>query len=113
MEDFKIHIESIIKDKDVKLANETSENIMDLMRALVETFREEGEKEKGYISYVNENFAILPWKDANKARQLINQAILNINNSGNYSQLEQLCIQIDNLRDRTNPNQPKDIPTWP
>lgn len=113
MEDFRIHIESIIKDRDVRLANETSENIMDLMRALVETFREEGEKEKGYIGYVNENFAILPWKDANKARQLINQAISNINNNGNYSQLEQLCIQIDNLRDRTNPNQPKDIPTWP
>lgn len=111
MEDFKIHIESIIKDRDVKLANETSENIMDLMRALVETFREEGEKEKGYISYVNENFAILPWKDTNKARQLINQAISNINNNGNHSQLEQLCIQIDNLRDRTNPNQPGDIPT--
>ncbi len=113
MEEFKIHIESIIKDKDVRLANETSENIMDLMRALVETFREEGEKEKGYISYVNENFAILPWKDANKARQLLNQAISNINNNGNHSQLEQLCIQIDNLRDRTNPNQPIDIPTWP
>ena len=111
MEDFKIHIESIIKDRDVRLANETSENIMDLMRALVETFREEGEKEKGYISYVNENFAILPWKDANKARQLLNQAISNINNNGNHSQLEQLCIQIDNLRDRTNPNQPRDIPT--
>jgi molecular chaperone DnaK len=113
MGDFKIHIESIIKDKDVKLANETSENIMDLMRALVETFREEGEKEKDYINYVNENFSILPWKDANKARQLLNQAISNINNNGNYSQLEQLCIQIDNLRDRSNPNQPKDIPTWP
>lgn len=111
MENFKIHIESIIKDRDVRLANETSENIMDLMRALVETFREEGEKEKGYISYVNENFAILPWKDTNKARQLINQAISNINNNGNHSQLEQLCIQIDNLRDRTNPNQPGDIPT--
>lgn len=113
MEDYKIHIESIIKDRDVRLANETSENIMDLMRALVETFREEGEKEKNYINYVNENFSILPWKDANKARQLINQAISNINNNGNHSQLEQLCIQIDNLRDRTNPNQPIDIPTWP
>lgn len=113
MEDFKINIESIIKDRDVKLANETSENIMDLMRALVETFREEGEKEKDYINYVNENFSILPWKDANRAKQLINQAILNINNNGNYSQLEQLCIQIDRLRDRSNPNQPVDIPTWP
>ena len=113
MDDFKIHIESIIKDRDVRLANETSENIMGLMRALVETFREEGEKEKNYINYVNENFSILPWKDANKARQLINQAISNINNNGNHSQLEQLCIQIDNLRDRTNPNQPIDIPTWP
>jgi len=112
MQDFKGHIESIIKDKDVKLANETTENIMDLMRALVETFREEGEKEKDYINYVNENFSILPWKDANRARLLVNQAISNINNNGNSSQLEQLCIQIDSLRDRTNPKQPVDIPTF-
>ena len=85
---------------------------MDLMRALVETFREEGEKEKDYINYVNENFSILPWKDANRARLLVNQAISNINNNGNSSQLEQLCIQIDSLRDRTNPKQPVDIPTF-
>jgi molecular chaperone DnaK len=113
MEDFKANIESIIKEKDVKLANETTVNIMSLMRALVETFREEGEKEKDYINYVNENFSILPWKDANKARQLVNQALSIINNNGNQSQLEQLCIQIDSLRDRSNPKQPDGIPTWP
>ncbi len=112
MEEFKSHIESIIKDKDVKLAIETTENIMSLMRALVETFRAEGEREKDYINYIDENFARLPWKDATRARQLVNQAKSNINNNGNQSQLEQLCIQIDNLRDRTNPNQPGDIPTF-
>lgn len=112
MEEFKSHIESIIKDKDVKLAIETTENIMSLMRALVETFRDEGEREKDYINYIDENFSRLPWKDATKARQLVNQAISNINNNGNQSQLEQLCIQIDSLRDRSNPNQPGDIPTF-
>ena len=112
MEEFKSHIESIIKDKDVKLAIETTENIMSLMRALVETFRAEGEREKDYINYIDENFARLPWKDATRARQLVNQAKSNINNNGNQTQLEQLCIQIDNLRDRTNPNQPGDIPTF-
>ncbi|MBK9103286.1 MAG: Hsp70 family protein [Saprospiraceae bacterium] len=112
MEEFKIHIESIIKDKDLKHAIETTENIMSLLRALFETFIEEGEKEKGYINYIDENFARLPWKDPNRARQLVNQAISNISNNGNQSQLEQLCIQIDNLRDRTNPNQPTDIPTF-
>ena len=112
MEEFKSHIESIIKDKDVNLAIETTENIMSLMRALVETFRAEGEREKDYINYIDENFARLPWKDATRARQLVNQAKSNINNNGNQSQLEQLCIQIDNLRDRTNPNQPGDIPTF-
>jgi len=112
MEEFKSHIESIIKGKDVKLAIETTENVMTLMRALVETFREEGEREKDYIKYIDENFARLPWSDANKARQLVNQAISSINNGGNQSQLEQLCTQIDNLRDRTNPNQPGDIPTF-
>lgn len=110
MEEFKTHIESIIKDKDVKLANETSENIMVLISALVNSFREEGEREKDYIKYVDENFAKLPWKDANKARQLVNQAISN--NNGSQSQLEQLCLQIDSLRDRSNPNQPGDIPTF-
>ena len=86
---------------------------MSLMRTLVETFREEGEREKDYIKYIDGNFTRLPWKDANKARQLGNQAISNINSNGSQSQLEQLCIQIDSLRDRTNPNQPDDIPTFP
>lgn len=85
---------------------------MSLMSSLVETFREEGEREKDYINYIDENFARLPWKDANRARQLVNQAISNINNNGAQSQLEQLCNQIDSLRDRTNPNQPGDIPTF-
>lgn len=112
MEEFKSHIESVIREKDLKLALEITENIMGLMRALVETFRDEGEREKDYINYIDENFSRLPWKDANRARQLVNQAITNINNNGNQSQLEQLCIQIDNLRDRSNPNQPDDIPTF-
>lgn len=112
MDEFKSHIESVIKDKDVKLAIEISENIMSLMSSLVETFREEGEREKDYINYIDENFARLPWKDANRARQLVNQAISNINNNGAQSQLEQMCNQIDSLRDRTNPNQPGDIPTF-
>jgi molecular chaperone DnaK len=112
MDDFKNHIESVIREKDVKLAIEITENIMSLMRALVETFRDEGEREKDYINYIDENFSRLPWKDANRARQLVNQAITNINNNGNQSQLEQLCVQIDNLRDRSNPNQPGDIPTF-
>lgn len=112
MIEFKSHIESIIKDKDVKLAIETTKDIMSLMRALIETFREAGEREKDYINYIDDNFARLPFRDANRARQLVNQAKSNINNNGDQSQLEQLCIQIDNLRDRTNPNQPGDIPTF-
>lgn len=112
MDEFKSHIESVIRDKDVKLAIEITENIMSLMSSLVETFREEGEREKDYVNYIDENFARLSWKDANRARQLVNQAILNINNNGAQSQLEQLCNQIDSLRDRTNPNQPGDIPTF-
>jgi uncharacterized protein YpuA (DUF1002 family) len=103
-------MESIIKDKDLKLANETNENISDLMRMLIDQFRDEGDREKGYINYIDENFTKLAWKDANKARQLVNQAISNINSNGNNSQLEQLCSQIDNLRDRSNPNEPIDIP---
>ena len=82
------------------------------MRALLETIQAEGEREKNYITYADENFAKLPWRDANRARQLINQAKSNISNNINQSQLEQLCIQIDSLRDRTNPNQPGDIPTF-
>lgn len=112
MEEFKSHIESIIKDKDVKLAIEITEKIMRLMGALVGSDRDEGEKEKDYINYIDGYFSRLPWKDANRARQLVNQAITNINNNGNQSQLEQLCIQIDNLRDRRNPNQPDDIPIF-
>jgi molecular chaperone DnaK len=111
MSDFQILIESIIKEKDIKMAKDASENIMRLIRSLIDAFSEEGERERGYITYVDENFGVLPWLDKNKARQLVNQALSNINGQGNHSQLEQLCIQIDRLRDRSNPNQPGDIPT--
>jgi molecular chaperone DnaK len=110
MDVFKKHIEQIIKEKDLKLAEKTNEDIVDLMRALLDTFREAGDREKSYIKYVDDNFSELPWKDAGRARQLINTAIHHINNSGDLNQLKQLCIQIDNLRDRTKPGQPTDIP---
>jgi molecular chaperone DnaK len=110
MEEFRGHIETIILEKDVKLAIQTTEDVLRLIRTLVDTFREEGEREKDYIVYVDENFTKLPWRDSNRARQLINQAISTLNSAGSQAQLEQLCVQIDNLRDRSNPSQPDDIP---
>ncbi|TDG37551.1 Hsp70 family protein [Pedobacter changchengzhani] len=110
LNEFKVYIETILKEKDIKLANEVKENINNLMIVLFDQFRDEGDREKGYIEYIDENFSDLPWKDANKARQLTNQALTNINTGGSLSQLEQLCVQINNIRDRNNPNQPDGIP---
>jgi molecular chaperone DnaK len=108
---FKNSIEQIIKERDVKLAIDTKEEIIELMRVLLDTFREPGEREKDYISYVDKNFSQISWNDTGRARQLINQAMNLINNNGDLNQLEQLCVQVDNLRDRSKPGQPKDIPT--
>lgn len=110
LKEYKITTEKIILDKELQLAKETTDDIISFISVILDSFRPEGEREKGYIDYVDRNFSKLPWTNPTTARYLINQAINNLNAKGSLEQLEQFCIQIDNLRDRSDPNQPTDIP---
>ena len=51
------------------------------------------------INNINSNFSSTNWKDSNKARTLLNQAIQSINN-GNVSNLRPILIQILDVMDR-------------
>jgi hypothetical protein len=93
------------------MAKETIENIDDFIRAIiVGIMPDDGEREANFIEYADENFSTIIWKNASRARENINQAKSNINNAGSLQQLKQLCQLVNNLIDRTDINQPQDIP---
>jgi molecular chaperone DnaK len=112
LEDFKNKIEDIIRIKDVQMAKEIIEAIDGFILSVVSGIMpDDGLLEKNFIDYTNENFSTLKWTNPTKAREFINQGITNINNNGSLQQLKQLCSKISDLIDRTDPKQPKDIPT--
>ena len=91
------------------MAKELTKEVFNFIREIVFA-SEEGLRERSFIKNVNLDFSNINWTNATRARQLINQAISNINSDGSLQQLTNLCIEIDNLIDRTKdgPN----IPTY-
>jgi hypothetical protein len=84
------------------------------MRAIIGgVMPDDGEREADFIEYADDNFSTIIWINATRARENINQGKTNISNGGSLQQLKQLCQQISDLIDRTDPNQPKDIPQKP
>ena len=111
LNDFNAKVDQIIIAEDSQMAKETIENIDDFIRAIiVGIMPDDGEREANFIEYADENFSTIIWKNASRARENINQAKSNINNAGSLQQLKQLCQLVNNLIDRTDINQPKDIP---
>jgi len=111
LHDFNTKVDQIIIAEDLPMAKETIENIDDFIRAIIGgVMPDDGEKEANFVEYADDNFSTIIWLNATRARENINQAKANINNRGSLQQLKQLCQQIDNLIDRTDPNQPIDIP---
>ena len=78
-----------------------TEDINDLSRAIITGSMPEGFRESMFIEYVDEKFSEITWTNPTKARQFINQAIGNINNNGNITELEKLCAQISDLINRS------------
>jgi molecular chaperone DnaK len=112
--DFKTKLEQIIKLEDVELAKETTEDIDDFIRAIIDIIQP-GTREKAYIEYITENFGSITWINATKAKEFVNKAIFNINNNGDIKQLNVFCHQINDLIDRSvnQPNIPILDPTKP
>lgn len=98
MEEFKIKIEQIIKAKDVIQAKELIEEIHSLDFNIRDILAGP-QIDISMINNINSNFANTNWKDSNKARTLLNQAIQSINN-GNVSNLRPILIQIIDVMDR-------------
>ena len=111
LHDFNTKVDQIIIAEDSQMAKETIENIDDFIRAIIGgVMPDDGEREANFIKYADDNFATIIWINASRAREHINQAKSNINNGGSLQQLKQLCQQISDLIDRTDPRQPSDIP---
>lgn len=111
LQDFNTKVDQIIIAENSQLAKETIENINDFIQAIIGgVMPDDGEREANFIAYADDNFTTIIWLNASRAREHINQAKTNIHNGGSLQQLKQLCQNISDLIDRTDPRQPKDIP---
>ncbi|MDA6069207.1 Hsp70 family protein [Flavobacterium sp. AC] len=98
MEEFRVKIEQIIKEKSVIHAKELIEEI-DRLDFNIRDILAGPQMDISLINNINSNFSSTNWKDSNKARTLLNQAIQSIN-SGNVSSLRPILIQILDVMDR-------------
>ncbi len=98
MEEFRVKIEQIIKEKSVIHARELIEEI-DSLDFNIRDILAGPQMDISMINNINTNFSSTNWKDSNKARTLLNQAIQSINN-GNVSNLRPILIQILDVMDR-------------
>jgi molecular chaperone DnaK len=95
IEEFRAKIEQIIKATDVIHANELIKEISSLDWEIRDILAGP-QMDISMINNMNSTFSDINWKDSNKARTLLNQAIQAINN-GNTSNLRQMLIQIINV----------------
>ena len=92
MDEFRTKIEQIIKAKDVYHAKELIKEIEGLDWSLRDILAGP-QMDISMINQINNTFADINWKDSNKARVLLNQAIQAINN-GNVSNLRPILVEI-------------------
>ena len=98
IEEFRVKIEQIIKEKSVIHAKELIEEI-DSLDFNIRDILAGPQMDISMINSINANFSSTKWKDSNKARTLLNQAIQSINN-GNVSNLRPILIEILDVMDR-------------
>jgi molecular chaperone DnaK len=98
MKEFRVKIEQIIKEKSVIHAKELIEEI-DSLDFNIRDILAGPQMDISMINSINSNFSNTNWKDSNKARTLLNQAIQSINN-GNVSNLRPILIEIIDVMDR-------------
>jgi molecular chaperone DnaK len=96
--EFKSKIEQIIKEKSIIHAKELIKEI-DSLEFSIRDILAGPQMDISMINGINNTFSDINWKDSNKARTLLNQAIQSINN-GNVSNLRPILIQIINVMDR-------------
>ena len=92
MDEFRTKIEQIIKAVDIYHAKELIKEIEGLDWSLRDILAGP-QMDISMINQINNTFADINWKDSNKARVLLNQAIQAINN-GNVSNLRPILVEI-------------------
>lgn len=83
--------DQVIRSKDTRMGNETLELINDLFVHLTLVYQC-----MGFIRHYNEHFSSIHWKDSNRARQLLNKGLEEINNQPTVEKIHPIvCNLID------------------
>ena len=93
--EFRKRVEHTIKDKNIKEAKDLIREIGQLDFELRNAVTGNA-MDVQYLRHINEEFSTYHWKDANKARQLLNQG-LQMATNGNTSGIRNVLIQIIGL----------------
>lgn len=95
LEEYRKKVEHIVKEKNIKEAKELTREIGQLDFELRNAVTGNA-MDVQYLRHINDTFNSYHWKDANKARQLINQG-LQMATNGNTSAIRNILIQIIGL----------------
>lgn len=95
LEEFRKKIEQVIKDKNIKEAKELTIELEQLRFHIINEVTGNA-MDVQFLQHLNATFSSYHWKDANRARQLINQGLQMVAN-GNTSGIRNIIIQIISL----------------
>ncbi|MCZ2130725.1 MAG: Hsp70 family protein [Bacteroidia bacterium] len=95
LEEYRKKVEHIIKEKNIKEAKELTREIGQLDFELRNAVTDNA-MDVQFLRHINDTFSSYHWKDANKARQLVNQG-LQMATNGNTSGIRNILIQIIGL----------------
>ncbi len=99
LEEYRVKIEHVIKTKDIREARELLE-AMGSTEFAIRDAASGGMMDVALLKYISDDFSRIKWKDPNKARNLLNQAINAINN-GKMNNLRPFLSQIIDVMDRS------------
>lgn len=96
IDEFRRQMDQVIRIQDVDSATALTRQIrgLDMNLARIEYY-------KSYVMYWNQNFSMIRWTDAGRARQLINMAISLIGNKASVDEFEPLINEIMGLQEET------------
>lgn len=85
-------VDRVIRNKDVKLGRELKDQVHSLFFQLTFIYQL-----IGFVKHHNDNFGRYQWKDTNRARQLMNQAVNMINNQPRVEDLHPIVVSLIKL----------------
>ncbi|MDR6561271.1 MULTISPECIES: Hsp70 family protein [unclassified Arcicella] len=95
IQEYKKTIEQIIKDKNIKQAKELTRDINSFKFQLVSELTDNAQDAQ-FVKQLSNEFSSIKWKDANKARQLLNQC-LQLANDGKTKAIRPILFQVIEL----------------